>query len=84
MSLIEEAAKRLRQLQEAGVGVGGHGESNLASLRRERAEPRVRAAEPNPAQFLSLDLARLQAEDQRISQERQSRPAEGESPSGGR
>ena len=31
------------------------------------------------------DLARLQAEDQRISQERQSRPAEGgESPSGGR
>ena len=61
MSLIEEAAKRLRQLQEAGVGVSGHGESNLASLRRERAEPSVRAAEPNPAQFRSLDLARLQA-----------------------
>lgn len=49
MSLIEEAAKRLRQLQEAGVEPA------------PRPEPALRPAQPEPAQLRSLDLARLRA-----------------------
>jgi len=58
MSLIEEAAKRLRQLEEAGVGHGSRVEPSLA-----RAEPweANKRPEAGPAQLRSLDLARLQS-----------------------
>ena len=59
MSLIEEAAKRLRQLEEAGLGAAPRVEPTLP-----RAEPqpgRPRAGEAGPAQLRNLDLARLQA-----------------------
>lgn len=59
MSLIEEAAKRLRQLEEAGVGPGPRVEPSLT--RAEPREPSQRPAAAGPAQHRSLDLARLQA-----------------------
>jgi protein-tyrosine kinase len=59
MSLIEEAAKRLRQLEEAGVGHGSRVEPSLA--RAEPWEAGKRPAEAGPAQVRSIDLARLQA-----------------------
>ena len=52
MSLIEEAAKRLRQLHEAGLGL---------PPQPEPWEAKKRPAVPPPVQQRSLDLARLQA-----------------------
>ena len=53
MSLIEEAANRLRQLEEAGVGVASQ---------PQPWETKKRPAEPRPpAQLRTLDFARLQA-----------------------
>ena len=52
MSLIEEAAKRLRQLHEAGLGL---------PPQPEPWEAKKRLAVPPPAQQRTLDLARLQA-----------------------
>lgn len=52
MSLIEDAANRLRQLEEAGVGL---------PPQQEAWEAKKRPAEPRPAQQRTLDLARLQA-----------------------
>ena len=52
MSLIEDAANRLRQLQEAGVGL---------PPQPEPWEAKKRPAVPPPVQQRSLDLARLQA-----------------------
>lgn len=76
MNLIEEAAKRLRQLEEAGVEIGPraeptvaagagntpHVEPTIASVRLERPEPKMRhLAEASSAQIRKLDLGRLQA-----------------------
>jgi protein-tyrosine kinase len=51
MSLIEDAANRLRQLEEAGVGV---------PPQQEPWEAKKRSAEPRPAQLRNFDLERLQ------------------------
>lgn len=56
MSLIEEAAKRLRQLEQAGIAP-----SALAAQAAPVAEAKMRRAEPSPAQRRTVDLARLQA-----------------------
>ena len=63
MNLIEEAAKRLRQLEEAGVPLTPQAASVsfAPQPRRPAAEPKRRAAEPNPAHMVKLDLGRLQA-----------------------
>jgi receptor protein-tyrosine kinase len=71
MSLIEEAAKRLEQLRNAGVEVdGGAQEPASAALGeapvRETARSRVRAPSPAPAsasrsRLVNVDLARLRA-----------------------
>lgn len=71
MNLIEEAAKRLRQLEAAGVAPMPHAVAPtphavadaLASgqPRRATVEPARRPAEPRPAPARTLDLARLQA-----------------------
>ena len=68
MNLIEEAAKRLRQLEAAGVTPmpGAAHAPRGAQARRATAEPgsgRVepRPIEPRPAQRRTLDLGRLQA-----------------------
>lgn len=62
MSLIEEAAKRLRQLEEAGVGPAPRVEP---TMRPEPWEANKRPAEAGQmqghAQVRSFDLARLQA-----------------------
>ena len=58
MSLIEEAAKRLRQLEEAGVGAAPRAEP---TLRPEPWETSTRSAQPAHTRSLSFDLARLQA-----------------------
>jgi protein-tyrosine kinase len=72
MNLIEEAAKRLRQLEQAGVARPQHAPDIGAASQPRRvaaesgkrpAEPRpaeVRPAEPRPAQRRTLDLRRLQ------------------------
>ena len=69
MNLIEEAAKRLRQLEEAGVarttpsslvGLGAQPKRPLAESGKRTAE--VRPTEPRPAaQTRTLDLGRLRA-----------------------
>jgi len=63
MNLIEEAAKRLRQLEAAGVAPMPHTvqETLAGQPRRATAEPARRPAEPRPAPARTLDLARLQA-----------------------
>src|SRR5688572_28437632 len=63
MNLIEEAAKRLRELEAAGVAtaIPPLAPSPAPQPRRVVAEPKKRAAEPNPAQVRKLDLGRLQA-----------------------
>jgi protein-tyrosine kinase len=63
MNLIEEAAKRLQQLEAAGVARAPH--TSPVGLgpqpRRVTAESGKRPPEPRPAQVRTLDLARLQA-----------------------
>ena len=54
MNVIEEAAKRLRQLEEAGIGYAAQAASPAAE-----AKPRMR--EPSPAQCRNVDLARMHA-----------------------
>jgi protein-tyrosine kinase len=63
MNLIEEAAKRLRQLEAAGVVRAPHTpqDAPAAQPRRVTAEAGMRAPEPRPAPARTLDLARLQA-----------------------
>jgi receptor protein-tyrosine kinase len=68
MNLIEEAAKRLRQLEAAGValpphaapvGVGAQPRRATAESGKRPVEPRP--VEPRPAQTRTFDLGRLQA-----------------------
>jgi protein-tyrosine kinase len=54
MNVIEEAAKRLRQLEEAGIGIS-------PQVRPLAAETKKRPTEPPRAQHRSIDLERLQA-----------------------
>jgi protein-tyrosine kinase len=61
MNLIEEAAKRLRQLEAAGVTRASHAPQDAAQPRLVPAEPGKRALEARPAPARTLDLARLQA-----------------------
>ena len=64
MNLIEEAAKRLRQLEEAGVALTPRAAPVERPLPPKRAasEAKKRPAQPpNPAQQRNLDLARLRA-----------------------
>lgn len=63
MNLIEEAAKRLRQLEAAGVARGPHApqDAHPPQPRLVPAEPGKRPPEPRPAAGRTLDLARLQA-----------------------
>jgi len=60
MNLIEEAAKRLRQLEAAGVSRAPH-DTAAAQPRLVPAEPGKRPSEARPAPARTLDLARLQA-----------------------
>ena len=63
MNLIEEAAKRLRQLEAAGVTRAPHAshEAPAVQPRVVPAEPGKRTFEARPAPARTLDLARLQA-----------------------
>ncbi|HEV7477741.1 MAG TPA: P-loop NTPase, partial [Burkholderiales bacterium] len=63
MNLIEEAAKRLRQLEAAGVARTPHApqEAPGTQPRLVPAEPGRRPHEARPAPARTLDLARLQA-----------------------
>ena len=64
MNLIEEAAKRLRQLEAAGVARAPHAPHDTTAAVQPRlvpAEPAKRALEARPAPARTLDLARLQA-----------------------
>src|SRR3954466_7537723 len=67
MNLIEEAAKRLRQLEAAGVVRNPHApqDAHGAQPRLVPAEPGTRPLEPRPelrpAPGRTLDLPRLQA-----------------------
>ena len=61
MNLIEEAAKRLRQLEAAGVVRTSHAPHDGAQPRLVPAEPGKRTLEARPAPARTLDLARLQA-----------------------
>jgi len=61
MNLIEEAAKRLRQLEAAGVARTSHTPQDGAQPRLVPAEPGKRPLEQRPAPGRTLDLARLQA-----------------------
>ena len=61
MNLIEEAAKRLRELEAAGVGVKPHAEPLGAPVRTQTVQPKKRPVESPPAQLRSLDLGRLQS-----------------------
>ena len=54
MNIIEEAAKRLRQLEQAGIGFAA--QSGASAL-----EAKKRVSQPSRALRHSLDLARLQA-----------------------
>src|SRR5262245_11794573 len=63
MNLIEEAAKRLRQLEAAGVARAPHVSQPGAAAppRRVAAESGKRPVEAHPAEVRTLDLGRLQA-----------------------
>ena len=62
MNLIEEAAKRLRQLEAAGVvRAAPHDTTAAVQPRLVPAEPAKRPSEARPAPARTLDLARLQA-----------------------
>ena len=62
MNLIEEAAKRLRQLEAAGVTRTPHTPHDAPAVQpRLVAEPGKRPLEPRPAPARTLDLPRLQA-----------------------
>jgi receptor protein-tyrosine kinase len=63
MNLIEEAAKRLRQLEAAGVTRAPHAPHDAPAVqpRLVPAEPGKRPPEARPAPARTLDLARLQA-----------------------
>jgi receptor protein-tyrosine kinase len=71
MNLIEEAAKRLKELEQAGVRVPDKGPApraaaaqprSLAGAREARREPALREAPPaRGANFRNIDLARLHA-----------------------
>jgi len=63
MNLIEEAAKRLRQLEAAGVTRAPHTPHDAPAVqpRLVPAEPGKRPPEARPAPARTLDLARLQA-----------------------
>jgi receptor protein-tyrosine kinase len=62
MNLIEEAAKRLRQLEAAGVVRTSHAPQDAPGAQpRLVAEPAKRPLEPRPVPARTLDLARLQA-----------------------
>ena len=61
MNLIEEAAKRLRQLEAAGVARSSHAPQDGAQPRLVPAEPGKRTLDARPAPARTLDLARLQA-----------------------
>ncbi len=62
MNLIEEAAKRLRQLEAAGVARTSHAHHDGVQPRLVSSEPGKRTLEPRPAApARALDLARLQA-----------------------
>ena len=70
MNLIEQAARRLEELAQAGIGVpekavqqavAAHAR-NVAGLREPRREPVLREAPPaRTAKLCNIDLARLQA-----------------------
>jgi len=63
MNLIEEAAKRLRQLEAAGVAPAPRAPQDALAgqLRRATVEPARRPTDPRPAPARTLDLARLQS-----------------------
>lgn len=61
MNLIEEAAKRLRQLEAAGVARTSHAPQDAAQPRLVPAESGKRPPEARHAPARTLDLARLQA-----------------------
>ena len=63
MNLIEEAAKRLRQLEQAGVARAPHaaGSAPGVQARRVNGEARERPVEVRPAPARTLHLGRLQA-----------------------
>lgn len=62
MNLIEEAAKRLRQLEAAGVARTTHSPQDaVEASRRVVTEAVRRPIEPRPGPARTLDLARLQA-----------------------
>ena len=61
MNLIEEAAKRLRQLEAAGVARISQAPQDAAQPRLVPAEPGKRPLEARAAPARTLDLARLQA-----------------------
>jgi receptor protein-tyrosine kinase len=62
MNLIEEAAKRLRQLEAAGVARTTHSPQDaIEAPRRLVAEAGKRPIEPRPGPARTLDLGRLQA-----------------------
>src|SRR4051794_14887934 len=63
MNLIEEAAKRLRQLEAAGVASTPHAAHAALATQPRRIAPESgrRPAEARPAQTRTLDLGRLQA-----------------------
>lgn len=63
MNLIEEAAKRLRQLEAAGVARAPHSPQGAPAAQpiRVAGESGKRPPEPRPAATRTLDLGRLQA-----------------------
>jgi receptor protein-tyrosine kinase len=64
MNLIEEAAKRLRQLEEAGVQLNVRAAPVELSAQPKRPVPQAKkrpAPQPHPAQVRNLDLGRMQA-----------------------
>ena len=61
MNLIEEAAKRLRQLETAGVAPTPYAAQEAPQPKRATVEPARRPAEARPGPGRTLDLARLQA-----------------------
>jgi protein-tyrosine kinase len=63
MNLIEEAAKRLRQLEQAGVARAPHAAANAPGVqaRRVNGEARERPVDVRPAPARTLHLERLQA-----------------------
>jgi len=61
MSLIEEAARRLRQLEQAGIDVASRLEPTMAPGRPQAREARKPPAQAASAPRCTLDLARLQA-----------------------